>query len=280
MKTGVNDIRKAISDFNPDVIYSEFSLPAIIAGKLENKKIYVTSSYPTQYEYSCTPKYAGGLNKLLRESKLPAVESALQIFLYADKTFVPSCRQLEPFQRKDIIFCGALQHINPVISKNRDKILVYMGNGTISQGKMIKEIMAAFKGSPCSVYLAGRGLKEQSLGNIHIASHFNFQKLLPECLLFIHHGGQNSMTDALIYGVPQLICAGKVFERKYNASSIVRSGAGLEIPCQDFTGRNIKAAFEKIISDESYQTNAAKIGQILLSLGGTKKIIQTLIQDI
>jgi len=30
----------------------------------------------------------------------------------------------------------------------------------------------------------------------------------------------------LIYGVPQIICPGNVFERKYNESSIVKLNAG------------------------------------------------------
>lgn len=276
LKASVNDIRKAISDFEPDVIYSEFNISAIIAGKMENKKIFISTSIPTQYEYSSTPKYAYGLNKVLKEYRLPSVKSCLQLFSWADKKFIPSCYELEPFQGRNILFCGTFQRVNPIISQNRNKILVYMGNGTISQRKMLKEVISAFKDSKYSVYIAGRGLKEKSLNNIYIAPYFNFQTLLPYCLLFIHHGGQNSMIDGLIYGVPQLICAGKVFERKYNAQSIVKIGAGIEISYKDFTGNNIKALFEQIISDEIYRENAFKIGKILLSLGGTEKIIESL----
>lgn len=84
------------------------------------------------------------------------------------------------------------------------------------------------------------------------------------------------MIDGLIYGVPQLICAGKVFERRYNAGSIVKIGAGLEIPYKAFTGRNIKTAADKIISEHKYRENALKIGNVLLSQGGTENIIHSL----
>lgn len=94
--------------------------------------------------------------------------------------------------------------------------------------------------------------------------------------MYINHGGQNSVIDGLIYGVPQLICAGKVFERKYNAQSIVKIGAGLEISYKEFAGRNIKAVADKIISEEIYRSNALKIGKVLLSLGGTENIINSL----
>jgi len=73
-----------------------------------------------------------------------------------------------------------------------------------------------------------------------------------------------------------LSCAGKVFERRYNAGSIVKIGAGLEIPYKAFTGRNIKAAADKIISKNKYRENALKIGNVLLSQGGTENIIHSL----
>lgn len=166
--------------------------------------------------------------------------------------------------------------ISPGISKNKNKILVYMGNGTISQKKMVKEIFAAFKNSGFSVYIAGRGLKRQHFDNIQTAPYFYFQKLLSQSALYINHGGQNSVIDGLINGVPQLICAGKVFERKYNAGSIVKIGAGLEIPYKEFTGCNIKAVADKIISQGEYQKNAMKTDKVLLSLGGAGNIIKSL----
>ncbi len=276
LKKSVLDIRKAITDFGPDVIYSEFNISAILAGKIEKKKIFISASIPTQYAYANTPRYADGLNKLLKEYGISPVKSCLELFSWADIKFVPSCYELEPFQDKNVVFCGTWKRISPAISEKRNKILVYMGNGTISQKKMVKEISAAFKNSSFFVYIAGRGLKKQCFDNIRTAPYFDFQKLLPQSVLYINHGGQNSVIDGLIYGVPQLICAGKVFERKYNAQSIVKTGAGLEIPYKDFAGHNIKAAAGKIISAGKYQENALKTGRILLSLGGTDNIINSL----
>ena len=105
-KKSVLDIRNAIQDFHPDVIYSEFNISAILAGKIENKKIFITASVPTQYAYANTPRYAGGLNKLLKEYGIAPVKSCLELFSWADKKFVPSCYELEPFQDKTVVFCG------------------------------------------------------------------------------------------------------------------------------------------------------------------------------
>lgn len=273
LKKSIDDIRKAIEDFQPDVIYSEFNISAIVAGRLEQKKIFVSASIPTQLEYSSTPKYAVGLNRILKEFHLPAVKSCLELFSWADKKFVPSCFELEPFQDKNVVFCGTWKQIEPVLLGKRNNILVYMGNGTISQKKMIKVITQAFQNSNYQIYLAGMGLPKQNLNNIHIASHFDFQALLPEALLFINHGGQNSVIDGLIYGVPQIICAGKVFERRYNAKSVVKNGAGIEISFKEFSEEVLLSTSERILASQSYYDNALKLGKKLLSLGGTENIV-------
>lgn len=246
-------------------------------GKIAHKKVFITASVPTQCEYASSPQYAGGLNRVLAENGIPPVKSCLELFSWADRKFVPSCYELEPFEGKDVVFCGAWKHAAPVCPQPRNKILVYMGNGTISQRKMLKEILSAFSDSNDSVYIAGTGLERKTFSNIQIAPHFDFQALLPQALLFIHHGGQNSMVDGFIYGVPQLICPGKVFERKYNTNSIVKAGAGIELPYQKFTGKQIKAAFQEIISSPRYQENAVKLGAVLTSMGGTNKIIEELL---
>ena len=52
LKKSVLDIKKAIQNFNPDVVYSEFNISAIIAGRMEKKKIFITASIPTQFAYA------------------------------------------------------------------------------------------------------------------------------------------------------------------------------------------------------------------------------------
>ena len=82
------------------------------------------------------------------------------------------------------------------------------------------------------------------------------------------------MTDGLINGVPLLICPGKVFERKYNASSIVNTGAGMEIAYDEFTAENIREKADHIIADSSYAKQASMLGRRLLQLGGCDNIVR------
>ena len=292
----VEDIRKAIADFNPDIVYSEFNISAIIAAKIENKPLYATISYPTQTEYSSNPKYAKGLKKFLKENNLPDVSSSLDLFKWADKTFVPSIYELEPIDNDNVTFCGTwkdLKDINPNNDNlngndgiendgngndgdNKNIIIVYMGNGTISPKRMLNEIKNAFIGTDYEVYIASLGLEKQEYENIHVDKRWDFSKLLNDSVLFINHGGQNSMIDGLIYGVPQLICPGRVFERIYNGKSVENLGAAKVLNLDEFKSEIIKAESEKLINDNQFRKNSKFIGDKLKSCGGIDCIIDAI----
>ncbi len=278
LKKSTASVRRAIQEYAPDIVYTEFNISAIIAAKAEGLPLYVTVSYPTQYEYAHNAGLAKGLNRLLRELQLPRVGSAVSLFDWADKSFCPSIRELEPIEKTDVYFCGSLKTVKPrgrdVPRKN--KIVVYMGNGTVSASKTLNVIKGAFEKSKYQVYIASSYLKTCDCSNIHAAPRWKFDKLLDEAVLFINHGGQNSMADGLIHGVPQIIIPGKVFERKYNAKSISDNNAGITMDYNDFTAENIRAAAERIISSGELAKNAALLGEKLIAAGGVNTIISNI----
>ena len=156
---------------------------------------------------------------------------------------------------------------------NRDIILVYMGNGTISPNKMLKEIKDAFIGSEYEVYIASLGLEKQDYDNVHVDKRWDFSKLLDGAALFINHGGQNSIIDGLIYGVPQLICPGRVFERIYNGKSVENVNVGMVLGLDEFKSEIIRSRSERIIGDISFRENSKLIGDKLKSQRGIDSIL-------
>ena len=182
LKKSVESIRNVIWEFKPDAVYSEFNISGIIAAKKENIPLYVSVSFPTQHEYAHDEKLSKGLNKLLGELELPTVESALQLFKWADKAFCPSIPELEPIKGENIFFCGTLKNIDTNVETKenapRNKILVYMGNGTVSAPKMLEVVRGAFEGGKYDVYVASSYLKEENFGNIHVAPRWDFNTLL------------------------------------------------------------------------------------------------------
>ena len=122
------------------------------------------------------------------------------------------------------------------------------------------------------VFIASKDLLEMHEGNIHIAPFFDFGKLLPESRLYINHGGQNSIVDGLVNKVPMLICPGKVFERKYNASSVTKLGAGLTADADKFDASTVKELSSRILEEPSFSINASSLGKRLLSYGGVEEV--------
>lgn len=149
-----------------------------------------------------------------------------------------------------------------------------MGNGTISAKNMKKVITKAFSGSRYEVYIASSYLEKEDLGNIHIAPRWDFEELLEEAVLFINHGGQNSMADGLIHGVPQIVIPGNVFERKYNAECLEKKNAGAVVPAGKFTPDVIRRNAERLIGSEEIRNNASELGAKLLYAGGVETILQ------
>ena len=277
LKKSVQSIRSAIRDFNPDIVYSEFNISAFIAALIEDKKICATVSYPTQYGYAHNSRYAKGLNRLLKDFGLDSVDSALQLFDWADIKICPSIRELEPIYNGNVIFCGALKNVT-LRDCRRNKILVYMGNGTISASKTEKVITQAFANSEYEVFIASKYLEKKDIHNIHIAPRFNFDQLLHESVCFINHGGQNSICDGLIYGVPQMVVPGKVFERRYNAKSLTDNNAGVAVEYSDFNAENIRTIADRIIKSNEMRQNALALGKKLTDAGGLSLIVNNILK--
>ena len=275
-RRSVQCICGAIETYKPDLVYSEFNLSAIIAAKLEGVKVFTDYSYPVQDTFASKPSLAKGVNRALKAWGMPGVSSVLEIFKWADYQIVPSSYTLEPIDGENIIFTGPFmtQEESRNQEVKRDKILAYMGIGTISNKKLVHELTGVFAGQPYEVYIVGKGLKAQTRQNIHLAPFIDFKELLPETAVFIHHGGQNSIMDALQYGVPQLICPGKMFERKYNAYSITSRGAGITLSEKAFCSKEIKASITKLIKEESYKQNSQKLWQEIKELGGAARIVE------
>ncbi|MPM15860.1 hypothetical protein SDC9_62234 [bioreactor metagenome] len=273
LKTSIGEIRSAIRDFQPDIVYSEFNLSAMIAAKAESKPLMVSYSFPTQPDYAASPQFAGGVNRVLKELKQPQVKSALDLFLRADCRVIPSSDILEPVHGKNNLFVGPLKKVPVSQAANRKNcILVYLGNGTIPINRIRKVVFDTLRSAPYEVFLAGMR-ERKDIGNIHLGRRFDFSALFPRTAVYINHGGQNSMMDGFLYGIPQLVCPGKVFERKYSADSVVKNGAGIAITASEFSPDTISKAVHYLTSDESFRTNAEKLGKSLRCLGGTTAVL-------
>ena len=275
-RESVAAICDAIAGRDIDAVYSEYSLPAIIAAKACGAPVFGSFSYTTQTSYASEPAKAEGVRKLASELGLPSVESSLELFDWLERRFVPSCPELEPIQDGGVEFVGFLRESADVAEGERDCIVVYLGSGSVPQAKIEKAVIEAFGGHNENVYVAGcKGQRQE--GNVRFAPRFDFSELLPHARCFVHHGGQNSTMDALAYAVPQVIVPGKVFERIYNATSVERAGAGLSL--DGFNAQALVGACKRVSDEPSFGENAQSLRGTLASLGGASRIVESITKE-
>ena len=268
-RESVSALCDAIERYGIDTVYSEYSLPAIIAARALGTRVFGSFSYTTQTSYASDPAKAGDVRRLVQELGLPSVESSLQLFDWLKKRFVPSCRELEPFENESVEFVGFLREVPELSGGERDCAVVYLGAGSVPQREIERVVLQAFAGFDGEVFVAGSATERQE-GGVQFAPRFDFSQLLPHARCFIHHGGQNSTMDALAYGAPQVIVPGRVFERLYNAESIERVGAGVKL--DSFGSDILRDACHRVTEDPSFADATRAIRRSLTEGGGATRI--------
>ena len=270
----VEKLRDFIWTWRPDVVYSEFNLAAVIAARAEGIPCVGSASQPTTASYASNPRKSAGIRRLLREMGMPAPASSLTIFEGMRRRFIPSCPTLEPRAGERAVYCGFLDEPPALTPTRRDCALVYLGAGSVPAGVAVRAGRELARALGCDVYVAGVPEATQVTGGhtVSCAPRFDFADLLPRARVFVHHGGQNSMMDALSYEVPQLIVPGRVFERQFNAEAVENARCGLTVrqPKPALIARATRA-----LVDEPALTSGIRGARAeLSSLGGGARIVR------
>ena len=272
-RAAVDALRAHMRAIRPDVVYSEFSLAAVIAARAEGIPCVGSGSQPTTASYACHPRKSAGIRRLLREMGMPAPASSLTILEGMRRRFIPSCPTLEPQAGERAVYCGFLDEPPALTATPRDCALVYLGAGSVPAGVAVRAGRELAEVLSCDVYVAGVAEAVQAVGDHEVtcAPRFDVAELLPRARVFVHHGGQNSMMDALSYDVPQVIVPGRVFERQFNAEAVENVRCGLTVRASK-PALIVRAA--RTLVDEPALTSGIRGARAeLSSLGGAARIV-------
>lgn len=276
-QSDVQALRKAIRDFSPDVVFSELRLEAIVAARLENVPVVGTHSYPARADYGSTPALSEGVRRWLAAQGFEAMDSVLRLYERLDLRFVASSPELEPFP-DPVVYVGPLTSIpqatGETLGTQSNRVLFYMGNGAITT-KRLMDTAKAMADGPYELFVAAAGQPPLETPRLHVAPKFDFSKLLPSSTAFINHGGQNSIMQSLLSGVPLVMIPGEVFERDYNARSVVKLGAGVRLEERNFNPEALFAAIASL-KDSHARDLARRAGEGLLALGGVGRVFDVL----
>ena len=273
-RAAVDALRAHMRTARPNVVYSEFSLAAVIAARAEGIPCVGSASQPTTASYASNPRKSAGIRRLLREMGMPAPASSLTIFEGMRRRFIPSCPTLEPRAGERAVYCGFLDEPPALPAKNRDCALVYLGAGSVTAGVAVRAGRELAEALGCDVYVAGAPEAVQVSGGhtVTCAPRFDFAELLPRARVFVHHGGQNSMMDALSHEVPQLMVPGRVFERQFNAEAVENARCGLTVrgPKPALIARAARA----LLNEPALTSGIRGLREELSSLGGAARIVR------
>lgn len=170
----------------------------------------------------------------------------------------------------------------PKFEKNAQKPAVYLSYGSLGAADvdLIKRQIALFDRLPYRVLInVGDYLKEYDSvpGNVHIASWYPQPSLIPKVDLVIHHGGNNTFTEALYFGKPAIIMP-YCWDGHDNAQRIQDKGYGLKLPRYDWSDEQFAAAIEALLNDKEAHTRLAEISVHMQRQQGVKKAADVILE--
>lgn len=133
--------------------------------------------------------------------------------------------------------------------------------------RVLAELCATQPDLSCVVNSQGIGHPEQG-GHLHLLTYVDVPTLLPHAEWTICHGGQNTIIESLLYGVPLLLFPGPIFERRFNARKVAQAGAGFMGEREDFTVGWLTASMK---AQRQARAAAERLGDRIRSYKGASK---------
>jgi MGT family glycosyltransferase len=109
-----------------------------------------------------------------------------------------------------------------------------------------------------------------------IPKHFIIRNYIPQLEVLkqtdvmISHGGLNSVSEALYYGVP-VIAIPLANDQPMVARRLMELGAGMELKMEDVTPELLRESVHKILEDKNYQENSKRIRSSFLEAGDSER---------
>lgn len=198
--------------------------------------------------------------------------------VYTSPEFQPCS---ETFSDKYAFVGPSIRPAADEIVKNRSK-LIYISMGTVNNDMMplYKRCISALADTEYQVILSvGNLVSIDQFGelpqNISVFPHVDQIAVLQQSDVFVSHCGMNSVSESLYFGVP-LVLLPQTAEQSGVAERVSQLGAGMKLDKTDAS--SILAAISKILADDTYRQNAARIAEGFRRCSGAKGAADKILQ--
>lgn len=154
--------------------------------------------------------------------------------------------------------------------------LIYISLGTVLKGAVsfFQNCIEAFRGENADVIISvGKKFDIRKLKNIpeNVLAYPSVPQLevLKMADVFVTHGGMNSVSEALVYGVPMVVIP-FVSDQPVNARCIEKLGVGKRLEYSDVKQNVLKEMAFSVIMDSEIKNNMKKVQQLINEALGNK----------
>ena len=198
--------------------------------------------------------------------------------VYTSPEFQPCS---ETFSDKYAFVGPSIRPAADVFTKKKNK-LVYISMGTVNNDMMplYKRCISALADTDYQVILSvGNLVSIDQFGqlpeNVSVFPHVDQIAVLEQADVFVSHCGMNSVSESLYFGVP-LVLLPQTAEQSGVAERVSQLGAGMKLEKTDAS--SILSAVRKILADDTYRQNAAKIAEGFRRCSGAKGAADKILQ--
>lgn len=197
--------------------------------------------------------------------------------VYTLKEYQP---YIEDFSSELYKFLGpSIYNRNEVFNFVKTRPIIYISLGTVVKGAKVffKQCIDSFKNEDVDVIISCGNFDIRKLksvpSNIHIYTRVPQIEVLKIADVFVTHGGMNSISEALVYGVPMVVIP-FASDQFVNAECVEKLGVGMKL---DDTS-TLKDTVVSIMNDYRIKDTMNKVQDMihdaLGNVGGAKMIIE------
>jgi MGT family glycosyltransferase len=216
------------------------------------------------------------------------LESAYDVFCNpAPLSIVYTTRQFQPHGES---FDDTYKFVGPSISErgSQDKWDLDLENKQviyISLGTVIRDVMDFYKicfealGDTEYTVVAsvGRHTDISDLGNIPpnfiVRNYVPQTEVLRQTQVFITHGGMNSTSEGLFYGVP-LIVIPHDKDQPFIARRVAELGAGIQLQKDNLSANELRKAVDEVVKNQDFRKVVSEMSKSFQQAGGYQQAVR------
>jgi MGT family glycosyltransferase len=161
--------------------------------------------------------------------------------------------------------------------------VVYVSLGTIfnEDVRFFRDCFEAFREEDVQVVMSvGSSIPAAALGpapsNVLVRDRVPQLDVLRRASAFVTHGGMNSVSESLLYGIPVVVVP-QMSEQEFVGRRVEELGAGLYVAKAAATAARIRESVRQLLTESRFREQAAVIRDSFLAAGGARRAADAIV---